>query len=87
VIGEMSGQTDPGINVFLWPMTKAPQRTPEQIKQMEAQQERARQMGFGGRGGSRDPAAPLGEYRFVLTVNGKTFTKYASILQDIWYNN
>jgi hypothetical protein len=46
-----------------------------------------RQMGFGGMGGSRDPAAPLGEYRFVLTVNGKTFTKYASILPDLWYDN
>jgi len=87
VIGELSGKTDPGINAILWPMTKAPQRTPEQIKQMEAQQQRMRQMGYGGRMGSRDPAAPLGEYRFVLTVNGKTFTKYASILQDLWYDN
>jgi len=87
VIGELSGKTDPGINAILWPMTKAPQRTPEQIKQMEAQQQRMRQMGFGSRGGSRDPAAPLGEYRFVLTVNGNTFTKYASILQDLWYDN
>ena len=87
VIGELKGKTDPGINVILWPMTKAPQRTPEQIKQMEAQQQRVRQMGFGGRGGSRDPEAPLGEYRFVLEVNGKTFTKYASILQDLWYDN
>ncbi len=86
VVGELEGKTDPGINLILWPMTKAPQRTPEQIKQMEAQQQRARQMGYGGRFGSRDPAAPLGEYRFVLTVNGKTFTKYASILPDLWYN-
>jgi len=87
VVGELSGKTDAGINVILWPMTKAPQRTPEQIKEMEAQQQRMREMGYGGRGGSRDPAAPLGEYKFVLTVNGKTFTKYASILQDLWYNN
>jgi hypothetical protein len=68
-------------------MTKAPIRTPEQLKEMEVQQQRMSQMGFGGRGGSRDPAAPLGEYRFVLKVNGKTFTKFASILQDLWYNN
>ncbi len=87
VVGELKGKTDSGINVILWPMTKAPKRTPEQIKQMEAQQERMRQMGRSGRFGSRDPAAPLGEYRFVLTVNGKTFTKYASILPDLWYDN
>jgi len=85
VVGELKGSVDPGINMILWPMTKAPQRTPEQIKQLEEQQQRMRQMGY-GRFGSRDPAAPLGEYRFVLTVNGKTFTKYASILPDLWYD-
>jgi hypothetical protein len=30
--------------------------------------------------------APFGPYRFVLTVDGKEFTQYASILQDIWYD-
>jgi len=85
VVSEYEGTKEPGINVILWDMTKKPQRTPEELKQIEERAQRMRQMGFGGRG-SMDPPAPLGEYRFVLTINGKTFTKYASILQDIWFD-
>lgn len=86
VVSEYTGTTDPGINVIQWDMTKKPQRTAEEMARIEEQAQRARQMGF-GRGRSMDPPAPLGEYRFVLTVNGKSFTKYASILPDLWYDN
>jgi photosystem II stability/assembly factor-like uncharacterized protein len=78
---ELEGSSEPGINVIQWNMTKTPEQpSPETQQRMQ----RARQMGFGG--GMRGAPAPLGEYRFELTVNGKTFTKYASILQDIWYD-
>ena len=90
VIAEYEGSTDPGINLIYWDMAKRTKRTEVEKKRIQAQIERYRQMGY-GRFATMDPnyatsPAPLGEYKFVLTVNGKTFTKYASILQDLWYD-
>jgi hypothetical protein len=88
VINEIEAKNEPGINVVFWDMTKRRKRSEEEKKQIQAQIERYSRMGYRVR---MDPnyassPAPLGDYKFVLTVNGKTFTKYASILQDLWYD-
>jgi hypothetical protein len=85
LINKLEGTKDPGINKVVWDMTKRVERTEAQEKQMRERMRRFAAMGFAGRM-QMGPPAPLGEYRIVLTVDGKTFTKYASILQDIWFD-
>ena len=86
-INEVKGINEPGINMVFWNLMRRRKRSEEEKKQIQAQMERYRKMGYRVR---MDPnyessPAPHGEYRFVLTINGKTYTGYASILQDIWY--
>ncbi len=85
LINKIEGTNEPGINKAVWDMTKRVERSEAEEKQIRERTRRFAAMGFGGRM-RMDPPAPLGEYRIVLTVNGKQFTKYASILQDIWYD-
>ena len=74
-------------------MDQRRERTEQEKKQARRTMERMRQFGAMARQFMRgmDPnyissPAPLGEYRIVLTADGKEFTKYASILQDIWFD-
>ncbi len=85
LINKIDGTNDPGINKVAWDMTKRVERSEAEEKQMRERMRRFAAMGFGGRM-QMGPPAPLGEYRIVLTVDGKEFTKYASILQDLWFD-
>jgi hypothetical protein len=85
LINKLEGTTDPGINKVSWDMSKQVERTEAQEKQMRERMRRFAAMGYAGRM-RMGPPAPLGEYRIVLTVDGKKFSKYASILQDIWFD-
>ncbi|MGB8953551.1 MAG: hypothetical protein WCC06_12910 [Candidatus Aminicenantales bacterium] len=86
LINELKGTADSGIHSVLWDMTKCRERTPEEKKQYAEMQRRF--AAFGGfRGRRMDPnyifsPAPCGEYRIVLTVDGREFFGFASILQD-----
>ena len=85
LINKIDGTNEPGINKVSWDMTKRVKRSEAEEQQMRERMKRFASMGFAGRM-RMGPAAPLGEYRIVLTVDGKEFTKYASILQDLWFD-
>jgi hypothetical protein len=90
LINELNGPSNPGLNTVVWPMTGRRERTPEEKKALQERLQRAREMGYMGRMGGADinyASFPVsdGDYRFVLVVDGKSFTGSASILKDYWY--
>lgn len=84
-----------GINVAQWDMLKRIERSPEEQERMRAQG--GNQGGGGGFGrGGPSPAermqyaisdATPGEYRVVLTVNGRSFERTVEILRDEWWED
>jgi hypothetical protein len=69
-------------------MTGRRERTPDEKKAAEAGARRAREMGYGGAGGDSGFASfpvPPGEYKVVLTVDGKTYATTAAVLKDPRY--
>ncbi|HPW18520.1 MAG TPA: hypothetical protein PLP83_09110 [Candidatus Aminicenantes bacterium] len=88
LLNELTGPSEAGLNMAVWNMTGRRERTPEEKKTAEADARRAREMGFGGAMG--DPAfasfpVQPGEYKVVLTVDGKTHTTTAAVLKDPRY--
>ncbi len=85
---EIKGSQNAGINKVLWLMRRRFERTEEEKQQMRERRERARQFGFPSPEDIdyRYEPVPLGEYMFVLSVGDKKLIKYASILQDHWYD-
>jgi hypothetical protein len=85
LLNELSGPAEAGINTVFWNMTGRRERTPEEKKAAQEGTRRLREMGYGGMGGDPNfasfPVQP-GEYRFVLTVDGKTTAVFASVLRD-----
>jgi photosystem II stability/assembly factor-like uncharacterized protein len=78
-IATLEGPGEAGIHQVQWGMNKQPQLTPEQ--EAQAQQAAAR---FGAQ--PRGEPAPLGEYRVVMTVGGRTVgQRMVSILKDEWW--
>ena len=89
LINEIKGKGEAGINSVIWDLTKRRERTEKEKKEAQEQIKRARERG--GRGGAIDinyaySPANYGEYRLVLSVGGQEFVKYASILEDLWYD-
>jgi len=94
-INELKGSANPGLNSVLWDMMQRRELTADEKK---AAGERAARFG-GARGGQfaggmrgqaqRDPnfaysQADEGEYKVVLTVDGRQLVGFARILQDSW---
>ena len=76
------------MNKVFWNMTGRRERTAEEKKLAQEGARRMREMGYGGTGG--DPnfvsfPVPPGEYKVVLSVDGKTLSTTASILRDPRY--
>jgi len=69
-------------------MTGRRERTADEKKAAQEGTRRMREMGYGGMGGDPNfasfPAQPS-EYKFVLSVDGKTLTTSASVLKDPRY--
>ncbi|MGB2764906.1 MAG: hypothetical protein WBC20_10890 [Candidatus Aminicenantaceae bacterium] len=88
LINEIKGSSAGGINNAIWNMTKRRERTEEEKKEMREMTERYRSYGYRYRGDVNFVSSPagLGEYKFVLTVGDRKFTRKASILQDHWYD-
>ena len=93
LINEIEGNTEPGLHKVLWMMDQRRERTEAEKKEAKQRMERMRQYGAMASRFMRamDPnyissPAPLGNFKIVLTFDGKEFTRYASILQDIWYD-
>jgi hypothetical protein len=89
VLNEINGSGNAGLNSAVWNMNGRRERTAEEKKAMQEQARRRQEMGYGGRGGMDVNYANFpvqeGEYKFVLIVDGKSYTGYASILKDYWY--
>jgi photosystem II stability/assembly factor-like uncharacterized protein len=78
-IATLEGTGQAGIHQVQWGMNKQPRLTPEQ--QAQAAQSGAR---FGAQ--ARGEPAPLGEYRVVMTVDGRNLgERKVSILKDEWW--
>ena len=88
LLTEIAGKSEVGLNSVFWNMTGRRERTPDEKKAAQEGARRMREMGYGGPGGDPNfaffPVQP-GEYRFVLSVDGKTATAFASVLKDPRY--
>jgi photosystem II stability/assembly factor-like uncharacterized protein len=89
LLNEIRGSANPGLNSAVWNMTGRRERTADEKKSMQERMRRMQEMGFEGRGGMDINYANFpvqeGDYRVVLTVDGKTSSGIASILKDYWY--
>jgi photosystem II stability/assembly factor-like uncharacterized protein len=88
LLNEMTGTSVVGLNTATWNMTGRRERTPEEKKAAQEGLRRAREMGFGGQGGDPSyaffPVQP-GEFRIVLSVDGKSAATFATVLKDPRY--
>jgi hypothetical protein len=88
LINEITGPAETGLNTVVWNMTGRRERTPEEKKAAQETARRAREMGFGGAMGDPNfasfPVQP-GEYRIVLTVDGKSQSTTGTVLRDPRY--
>jgi photosystem II stability/assembly factor-like uncharacterized protein len=89
LLSEIRGSANPGLNSAVWNMTGRRERTPEEKKALQDEMKRRQNRSFAGRGGADVNFASFeareGEYRFVLVVDGKSYSRLASILTDYWY--
>ncbi len=89
LVNEIKGTAEVGLNSVVWNMNGRRERTPEEKKAMQERLKRLQEMGYQGRGGLDVNYASFtvqpGEYRFVLSVDGKTVATKASVLEDVWY--
>jgi photosystem II stability/assembly factor-like uncharacterized protein len=88
LLNEIAATSDPGLNTVYWNMTGRRERTPEEKKAAQEGARRAREMGYGGAIGdpnfSSFPVQP-GDYRVVLTVDGKSQSTTGTVLKDPRY--
>ncbi len=85
MLNEIKGTDTPGLNSVQWTLTGRRERTAEEAKQAQEQMRRIREMGFAGAGDLGAYASfpvPDGEYKFVLVVDGKSYSGFASILPE-----
>jgi hypothetical protein len=88
LLNEIKGTAEVGLNTAFWNMTGRRERTAEEKKAAQEGARRIREMGYGGAGGDPNFASfpvQTGEYKFVLSVDGKTMTAFASVLKDPRY--
>jgi photosystem II stability/assembly factor-like uncharacterized protein len=84
LINEIKGPSEPGINSAVWTMTRRRERTPEEKKGLEERRRRAAERGFGEAVDVNYAYAAVapGEYRVALTVDGRTISGTAVVLED-----
>ncbi len=88
LLDEIAGSTEVGLNTVIWNMTGRRERTPDEKKAAQEGARRAREMGFRGATGDPNyasfPVQP-GDYRIVLTVDGKSLSTPGTVLRDPRY--
>jgi len=88
LLNEITGTSEIGLNTVYWSMTGRRERTPDEKKAALEGARRAREMSYGGAMGDPNfasfPVQP-GDYRIVLTVDGKSQTTWGTVLQDPRY--
>jgi len=88
LVNEITATSNVGLNTVYWTMTGRRERTPEEKKAAQEGARRAREMGYGGAAGDPNfasfPVQP-GDYRVVLTVDGKPQSTVGTVLKDPRY--
>ena len=87
LLNELTAPAEAGLNKVLWSMTYRRERTAEEKKAFQERMKRLAE--FSRFAGPVDPnyeflPVGAGEYRFVLTVDGRDFTAPGSLLADSW---
>jgi photosystem II stability/assembly factor-like uncharacterized protein len=95
-IAEIEADSTAGVHRVAWDMSKRVERTAEEQARLRKQRANRGGGGFGGffrRGGPSAADrirytfsdAPAGDYRVVMTVDGKRFERTATIVKDAWW--
>ncbi len=82
MIAELEGDSDAGMNMVAWDMNRRVERSAAEQAQLR---ERAGNRMSENQIRFESAEAPIGEYRFVLNVNGQRQEARASILKDEWW--
>ncbi|MGA2361102.1 MAG: hypothetical protein ABSG73_01460 [Candidatus Aminicenantales bacterium] len=87
LLNEIKGTSNAGLNSAVWNMTGRRERTSEEKKAMQDEVRRRQERGYGGGLDINYASFPVqeGDYRVVLTVDGRTLSGTASILKDDWH--
>ncbi|MDH3272073.1 MAG: hypothetical protein OEN56_12105 [Gemmatimonadota bacterium] len=93
-ISEIEGETSEGVHRVQWDLMKRVERSADQQERMREQMSGGGGGGggFGGGGVSREDRiryemteAPPGEYRVVLTVDGRAYERTLALVKDEWW--
>jgi photosystem II stability/assembly factor-like uncharacterized protein len=88
LLNEIVATSNAGLNTVYWDMTGRRERTPDEKKAAQENASRARERGYGGGMGDPNfasfPVQP-GDYRVVLTVDGKSRSTTGTVLKDPRY--
>ncbi len=84
LVTEIDAADSTGLNTTVWNMTQKRQRTEEELEQIKKRLRGRREL----RDSDKFEFTPMppGEYKVVLTVKGREFTRKAVILPDHWYD-
>jgi photosystem II stability/assembly factor-like uncharacterized protein len=87
LLNKIKGTSNAGLNSAVWNMTGRRERTLEEKKAMQDEVRRRQERGYGGGLDINYASFPVqeGDYRVVLTVDGRTLSGTASILKDDWH--
>jgi photosystem II stability/assembly factor-like uncharacterized protein len=85
LLNEVTATSNVGLNTVYWNMTGRRERTADEKRAAQEEQRRAREMGYGGGMGDTNfasfPVQP-GDYRILLTVDGKSQEAVGTVLKD-----
>jgi len=88
LLNEVAATSNVGINTVYWNLTGRREMTPDEKKAAQEGARRAREAGYGGSTGDQNfasfPVQP-GDYRIVLTVDGKSQSTTGTVLKDPRY--
>lgn len=88
LLNEVAATSNVGLNTVYWNLTGRREMTPEEKKSAQEGARRAREAGYGGSMGDPNfasfPVQP-GDYRIVLTVDGKSQSTTGTVLKDPRY--
>ncbi len=88
ILADIAGPSDVGLNTVYWNMTGRRERTADEKKTAQEGARRPRETGYGvsmGDAGFASFPVQPGDYRVVLTVDGKSQTTFGTVLKDPRY--
>ncbi len=92
LVSELDAPTEAGLHKVQWDLTRRVERSAEEQERMRESMGSGGGGGFFGGGASREERiryemsdAPPGDYRIVLTVNGRASEHTLTVLKDEWW--